>query len=86
MNLVTGAAGHLGNVLVRELLIKGEKVKALVLPGEDLRSLQDLDIEIVQGNILNKDDLNRAFEGMDVVYHMAALVALHLTRKACCIE
>jgi dihydroflavonol-4-reductase len=76
MNLVTGAAGHLGNVLVRELLIKGETVKALVLPGEDLSSLQDLDIEIVQGNILNKDDLKRAFEGVDIVYHMAALVAI----------
>ncbi len=76
MNLVTGAAGHLGNVLVRELLSKGENVKALVLPGEDLRSLEGLDIECIEGNILCKDDLRRAFEGIDTVFHMAALVAI----------
>ena len=34
MNLVTGAAVHLGNVLVRELLDNHEKVRALVLPGK----------------------------------------------------
>ena len=34
MWLVTGATGHIGNVLVRELLARGEKVRALILPGE----------------------------------------------------
>ena len=76
MNLVTGAAGHLGNVLVRELLAKGKKVRALVLPGEDLKSLEGLDVECVEGNILNKDDLRRACEGIDTVFHLAALVAI----------
>ena len=35
MNLVTGAAGHLGNVLVRQLLADNQNVRALILPGED---------------------------------------------------
>jgi len=76
MILVTGGAGHLGNVLVRALLDKGEKVRVLVLPGEDISSLEGLECEIVEGNILDPDKLSMAMEGVDLVYHMAALVAI----------
>jgi len=76
MILVTGGAGHLGNVLVRALLERGEKVRILVLPGEDVSSLEGLDCEIVEGNILNPEKLRKAMEGVDLVYHMAALVAI----------
>lgn len=76
MNLVTGAAGHLGNVLVRELLDNHEKVRALVLPGEDLSSLHGLDVEIVQGNILDPESIKPAFKNIEYVFHMAALVAI----------
>ncbi len=76
MILVTGAAGHLGNVLVRELLARSYQVRALVLPNEDLTSLTDLDIEIVEGNILHVESLQRACKGVDIVFHMAALVAI----------
>lgn len=76
MILVTGGAGHLGNVLVRALLEKGEKVRVLVLPGEDVSSLAGLDCEKVEGNILHMQDLRKAMEGVDLVYHMAALVAI----------
>jgi len=76
MILVTGGAGHLGNVLVRTLLEKGEKVRVLVLPGEDVSSLEGLDFETVEGNILDPVQLRKAMEGVDLVYHMAALVAI----------
>ena len=53
---VTGASGHVGNVVCRKLIEKGCKVKAFY--NSDSRSLQNLDLELVQGNVLNKSDLN----------------------------
>ncbi|MCL4559453.1 MAG: SDR family oxidoreductase [Chloroflexi bacterium] len=74
MNLVTGAAGHIGNVLVRELLSRGEPVRALVLPGEDTASLDGLPIERVEGDILKPETLPPAFRGVQVVYHLAGII------------
>jgi dihydroflavonol-4-reductase len=76
MILVTGAAGHIGNVLVRELVDRGERVRALILPGEDTASLYGLDIEIVVGNVLDPESLDRATRGVDIVYHLAGLISI----------
>jgi dihydroflavonol-4-reductase len=76
MNLITGAAGHIGNVLVRELLSRGEKVRALILPGEDTRSLDGLPVERVEGNVLDLDSLRAAMQDVDVVFHLASLVSI----------
>jgi dihydroflavonol-4-reductase len=76
MNLVTGGAGHLGNVLVRELLARGERVRVLILPGEDTTSLEGLDIERIEGNVLDKDSLVKAMQDIDVVFHLASLVSI----------
>jgi dihydroflavonol-4-reductase len=76
MNLVTGGAGHLGNVLVRELLARGERVRVLILPGEDTTSLEGLGIERIEGNVLDIDSLARAMQDIDVVFHLASLVSI----------
>jgi dihydroflavonol-4-reductase len=76
MILVTGAAGHLGNVLVRELIKIGNKVRALILPGEDRSALNGLNVECVEGNILHKESLDNAFSGVDEVYHLAGLISI----------
>lgn len=76
MILVTGAAGHIGNVLVRELVERGEKVRALILPGEDTTSIYGLDIEVIVGNVLDTDSLNRAMRGVDIVYHLAGIISI----------
>jgi len=51
MILVTGATGHIGNVLVRELLFRNEKVRVLIPSGEDVSPLDGLDVHIVEGDI-----------------------------------
>jgi dihydroflavonol-4-reductase len=76
MNLVTGGAGRLGNVLVRELLARGERVQVLILPGEDTTSLEGLGIERIEGNVLDIDSLARAMQDIDVVFHLASLVSI----------
>ena len=76
MNLVTGATGHIGNVVIRELLIRGKKVRAFVLPGEDLTPLRGLDIEIAEGNVLDPASLEAAMRGVKTVYHLAGMISI----------
>lgn len=76
MILVTGGAGHIGNVLVRDLVAKGERVRVLALPGEDVSALDGLDVEIVRGNILDVEQLREAMTGVRLVFHLASYVAL----------
>ena len=61
MILVTGATGHIGNVLVRRLVEMGETVRAFLLPHEDSSILADLKIEFVEGNILEYSTLKLLF-------------------------
>jgi dihydroflavonol-4-reductase len=76
MTLVTGATGHIGSVLVRELLSLGERVRALILPGEDCSGMEDLDIERVEGNVLDPVSLAYAMRGVDTVYHLAGIISI----------
>ena len=76
MVVITGPTGHIGNVLVRELLKRGEQVRALVLPGEDLTPIEGLGTETIEGDVLDLDSLIRAFEGADVVYHLAGVISI----------
>ena len=76
MWLVTGATGHIGNVLVRRLLERGEKVRALILPGENRESIQGLDVEAVEGDVLNLDSLFKSFQGIRGVFHLAGVISI----------
>jgi len=74
--IVTGATGHIGNVLVRELLARGVVVRALVLPDDDKRPLAGLDIETVQGDVTDLVSLKSAFAGAELVLHLAGIVTI----------
>jgi len=71
---VTGASGHIGNCLVRELKKKGDYVKVLVHNFEN--DLAQMDVEMIRGNILDIESLKKLCEGVDVVFHLAAKIAL----------
>jgi dihydroflavonol-4-reductase len=74
--MVTGATGHIGNVLIRQLIKEGDNVRAMVLPSDDDSSIRDLKIEIVQGDICNLDSMMSATQNIDTVYHLAGIIAL----------
>ncbi len=71
---VTGASGHIGNCLVRKLLKRGDYVKVLVHNFKN--DLAKMDVEIIHGNLLEVESLKKLCEGVDVVFHLAAIIAL----------
>jgi dihydroflavonol-4-reductase len=77
--LVTGATGHVGANLVRTLMAQGRPVRALI--HVDRRAVEGLDIETVPGDICEPESLDKAFEGVETVYHLAANLSLTTTRE-----
>ena len=76
MILVTGATGHIGNVLIRKLLDRGEKVRALIWRDEDTTPLKNLDVEKVVGDVLDPASLEPAMRDVDTVYHLAGIISI----------
>lgn len=76
MVVVTGATGHIGGVLVRTLLARGERVRVIIPPGECAGPLETMNVERVIGDVRQPDSLRRAFEGAGVVYHLAAVISV----------
>lgn len=70
--LVTGASGHIGANIVRELLEKGHEVVGLVRRTSDLRGVEGLPVELVHGDVLDPASLDPAMRGVEVVFHTAA--------------
>jgi dihydroflavonol-4-reductase len=76
MWLVSGATGHIGNVLVRELLARGEKVRALIPPNESREPLKGLDVEMVQGDVLDLDSVFESLRGVKGIFHLAGIISI----------
>ncbi|NMF61635.1 hopanoid-associated sugar epimerase [Brasilonema octagenarum] len=72
---VTGTTGFVGANLARLLLQEGYAVRALVRPNSSLNNLQNLDVEVVKGD-LNDPDLYRKIQGAQVLFHVAAHYSL----------
>lgn len=76
MILVTGATGHIGNVLVKQLLKQGEKVKVITRKKEVDPALKGLDIDYIYGDITDVGFVNESLQGATFVYHLAGLISI----------
>jgi nucleoside-diphosphate-sugar epimerase len=70
--LVTGATGFLGSHLASALAVRGDAVRALSRGTGGESRLQKTHIEIVRGDLRDRDSLRKAIAGVDVVCHTAA--------------
>ena len=78
MVLVTGANGLLGSYLVRRLIDRGETVRGLKRAKSDLSLLGDYAsrVQWVEGDVTDIFSLELAMDGVDRVYHLAALISM----------
>jgi nucleoside-diphosphate-sugar epimerase len=74
-SLVTGGSGFLGGHLVEALVKRGEQVRVLVRPSSNTDHLEPLGVELYPGDLGEIHSLKTAAQGVDIVYHCAALAA-----------
>lgn len=70
--LVTGASGFLGSHVARQLAARSEAVRVLVRPSSQLRAIEGLHVEKVEGDLRDGASLDRALRGVRRVFHVAA--------------
>lgn len=80
MYLVTGAAGFLGSTICRQLIARGDKVRAFVLPGDKAVKYLPEEVEVIEGDICEMADVKKFFavpEGTEtIVLHIASIVTV----------
>lgn len=75
---VTGASGFIGSAVVRELLADGVEVRVLMRKGADQRTIEDLDVEVIEGDLLDVSALAKGLVGADACFHVAGMNQLWL--------
>ena len=74
--LVTGGAGFIGSHIVERYQGKAEIRVLDNLRSGFLHNIKDFDCEFIQGDITNRDDVARAVEGVDYIFHLAAMISV----------
>lgn len=69
---VTGATGFIGGRLTRALIAQGHQVVAVVRTPAKAQDLAALGVELVKGDITEKDSMRAGMRGVDGVFHVAA--------------
>jgi len=71
-SLVTGATGFLGSAVMLCLLKAGHEVRLLVRSNSDRRNIDNLPVEIAEGDLRDHHSLEKAVDGCDYLFHVAA--------------
>jgi UDP-glucose 4-epimerase len=75
--LITGGAGFIGSHIANTLVKSGKQVRIFDNFSSGKReNLQGLDVEIIEGDLRNDDDVNKAVKGIDIIFHEAAFVSV----------
>ena len=72
---ITGASGHIGLVLCRELLAQGYAVRAQY--HSETRGLEGLPLTLFKGDVMDPESLEALVNGCDAVIHAAARISIH---------
>ena len=78
---LTGATGFVGRHVVERLVADGVKIRALVRPTSDTSQLTAVGAELIEGDLRDADIIRQGIEGIDVVYHLAAVTAARSDRE-----
>ena len=70
--VIIGATGHIGNNLVRMLVEESQEVKVLVRKID--RSIENLNVTYIVGDVLNKEFLLKNINKNDIVIHLAGII------------
>lgn len=81
VHLVTGGAGFIGSSIVAALASRGDHVRVLDnLCSGFKRNLADLgNVELMEGDVTDPEAVANAVNGVDVVFHQAALASVPLS-------
>lgn len=71
--LVTGGTGFVGRHLIRALIEKGASVRMLVRKSSNTDEFRNCAVELVRGDVTNRDSLNGIAKATDIVFHLAAM-------------
>ena len=74
--LITGATGFLGHHLIKQLIDKGYRdIRVFVEKNADMSLVSEYDLKIIEGDIRNKNEVDRAIEGIDIAYHLVGMIS-----------
>ena len=69
---ITGAAGFVGSHVARQLVERGDTVRALIRPTSNTANLDRLGCDLIRGDLQDPESLERGMAGCKAVFHVAA--------------